>query len=137
MRDILFRGKQADTGEWMYGNFASVDRDVFIISLTTEPDTENGGSVPSCITVIPATVGQYTGMTCMDGTQIFEGEILQIGPPGCGADICAVVWQESTLTWALTGMEKDGFTLGDFSPDDITVIGNIHDNPELLQEAGL
>ena len=149
MRDILFRGKRADTGEWLYGSFASVDRDAFIISRTTEPDTENGGSIPSCITVIPSTVGQYVGVVDRNGRCIFEGDIVKGGNqynefhlgtvsfgryPSWGYDDSynlgcfiewadCVHWRKELAFWA---EEKK-----------IEVIGNIHDNPEILGDAVL
>ena len=132
MREILFRAKRLDNGEWVegffsdetfYGNMPDDDR-VFIIQKGT------GFYYP----VTPATVGQFTGLLDESGKRIFEGDILR-GEWFPDRNIpeqytFVVKWHETG--WAVE--EKPyppELLLDEKSLDGCEIIGNIHDNPEL------
>ena len=66
-REILFRGKQLNTGEWFFGNLFDKD---------TKGRTHIGTTVRGCFNIDPETVGQFTGITDMHGRKVFEGDIL-------------------------------------------------------------
>lgn len=129
MREILFRGKRKYNGEWIYGNLAirdNVKRWEFFI-----------GQNSLGYEVIPETVGQFTGLTDKNGTKIFEGDIVDvaydIGYVGISAERTGafiVVFDNGCF------MKRNEKGLFHFIPSDkCKVIGNIHDNPELLKEA--
>lgn len=124
MREILFRGKQKDNGEWVEGyyNYAT---DGYNLELHLISDKITGIHTE----VIPKTVGQYTGLTDKNGKKIFEGDIvIERGGESCQGfyeiDNVLVVEIPNTLV---------SFTIGRDCGCEYKVIGNIHDNPELLE----
>ncbi len=126
MREILFRGKRKDNGEWVYGSYTHVhDTDG---NLTIIPTGENRFK-----SVISPTISQYTDLTDKNGKKIFEGDILEHHVQG---DILVnrgvVEWDDRNGRWAhrLNTMSPS-FCM--YNPSTIEVIGNIHDNPELLE----
>lgn len=124
MREILFRGKTVCNGDWVYGGITwnPSRKKVFIHTKWDECE------------VIPETVGQYTGVTDKNGKKIFEGDI-------CKTCICKSDMSEEDVVGMIyfrDGAFEFGFEYGDIYVSDILdaseVIGNIHDNPELIKE---
>ena len=145
MREILFRGKRIDNGEWVEGFFvAKVDPLLGIMtSLILTQELDANGILRSNMTwhkVDPETVGQYTGRIGKNGKKVFENDILQMftiwedGTIGKGL-VCAVQWLTNDQCYVLT---RGGSIVDDFGnygrPEYYEIIGNIHDNPELLEE---
>ena len=144
MREILFRGKRVDNGEWIEGMLFNGKEDTFIIPHGNEYsyDEQEGLSfdVYGC-KVDPETVGQYTGLTDKNGKKIFEGDIVNLkGNPAYPSwgfvDYNALVVYSDGAFSAIDGTEENhglrryNFTRAEL---DVEVIGNIHDNPELLE----
>ena len=119
----IFRGKDTIEHKWKYGNL-TVHGDTAQIW----EDTKQG--LMNCL-VDPKTVGEFTGMTDADGTGIFEGDIVRTYDPD---DSPAVVKYDSGETMFAVVIDNIFLGLGEhFNGNDLTIIGNIHENPELLE----
>ena len=127
MREILFRGKRIDNGEWVEGSLLTGDNGECEICYGTP-------RVRITYEVIPETVGQFTGLYDKNGKKIFEGDIL-----GFSDRLTTVFWHAHLGCWDTNFLK---FTNKENKRDDMsplnwdyysTVIGNIHDNPELLK----
>lgn len=124
-REILFRGKRADNGEWVEGNYVEVNTSGLSYSLIMGKEYD---AKEKCITnhavVIPSTVGQYTGLNDKRGVKIFEGDILETsnGNRGC------VVFQHGAFMKSCDPKDAPFLIASDVN----AVIGNIHDDSELL-----
>ena len=118
MREILFRGKQRDNGEWFYGDLVHLNHCVSIRS-------------KDCArSVVPETVGQYTGLTDKNGVKIFEGDLIRSTETGETAIVQWFSEHSAFMIWCKTSNQV-GF-LYECEKSIIEVIGNIHDNPELV-----
>ena len=139
MIERLFKGKRKDNGEWIEGWYAPlVCNDKTIIPCIRN---KNGTDKE----VIPETVGQYTGLTDKNGKRIFEGDIIRAITLDTGTECLAVVCFGNFID-ENNGDEYIGFyiefdgiktTITQLAMEEcknrIEVIGNIHDNPELLK----
>ena len=132
MREILFRGKRADNGEWIFGGYAKCNNRHYIL-----PDIDLIGKewVFKNVEVIPETVGQYIGLTDKNGTKIFEGDIM-VFLKGATRHF-KIAWDD--MGWKM--YRADGTRIRfTWECDEMQyicsseVIGNIHDNPELLED---
>ena len=128
MREILFRGKRADSGEWVEGDLLQIKYyNKPIIECKIMPQTPVSSAYP----VLPETVGQYTGLTDRNGKRIFEGDIVRYGDT-----IHQVVFEQRNTTayFGLIYSEIETMPFGYYQDlKQIEVIGNIHDNPELME----
>lgn len=151
MREILFRGKRIDNGAWVYGSFlldGEAHRPLekkhlsfskcYIIPETDRDNIKtrfNDGSYYLQTVgyhVIPETVGQFTGMTDKNGKKIFEGDIVK------AERICnGLYWTGCVVWWygcfAIQGIKDSNNVPAIDLFRNYEVIGNIHDNPELLK----
>ena len=148
MREILFRGKQIADGEWVTGSIWIEEGRVFIVGkIRYYPDTRDWDTmeyyethphyVTSKIRIVQETVGQYTGLVDKNGNKIFEGDILKYTPrPNCEI-YYKVIWQQEYSRFALVQWSTHKYQLYEWAELEkvkymCEVIGNIHDDPELL-----
>jgi uncharacterized phage protein (TIGR01671 family) len=120
MREILFRGKRTKTGKWVEGLlFHHCEKSSSIWS----------AELDRAVWVAPETVGQFTGLTDKNGKRIFEGDIVEINHnayPGVKGE---VFFKNGSF---MLKNVSDVLTLYGFLPW-CEVVGNIRDNPELLE----
>lgn len=132
MREILFRGKRFMDGQWVDGSlFIDEKKDKHEI-LVGYVNYRIGWEVD------PNTIGQYTGMTDKNGTKIFEGDIIH-ELDGSMDNIARVVrWDIDYMEYTCPLVKKHwcyGYnecSLWMMHSENIEVVGNIHDNPELM-----
>ena len=126
MREIMFRGKRTDNGEWAYGFPFSYQARLVVEGIETWDGERHK--------IDPSTVGQYTGLKDRNGKKIFEGDILL--PPGEDAANLRLVVAFERGCWTLRvpgwGWLFDT-PLYEFGGEVYLKLGNIHDNPEMLE----
>ena len=145
MREILFRGKRVDTKEWVYGYYFMGFTGIPYILVLHDHILE----MTEFYEVIPETVGQFTGLTDKNGVRIFEGDILRFPAKDeyekttfVGYEVfyhdndCAdnhIGFQMNRMRFYghLGGGECMAKLLPKYTSQ-MVIVGNIHDNPELL-----
>ena len=128
MREIKFRGKRVDNGEWVYGDLLHHDNRVGMHNQL------NDGTMSVC-DVNTDTVGQFTGLLDKNGKEIYEGDIVEAWSAGVKA-IGKVTQRIDGLWLIYPAWQNKRFYY--FQPngngeDSVEIIGNIYDNPELLE----
>lgn len=122
MREIKFRGKRVDNEKWIYGYLFKIWDKCYILWGTTN-------NIPNMIEVIPETIGQYTGLRDKNGKEIYEGDILKDK-----WNTIYVVKYRNTGFYIYRNNGRNGYSKIASWNGDKEVIGNIHDNPEMLKE---
>ena len=135
MCEILFRGKRMDDGEWVEGYLVkAVGGECMILPVTTEHC--GGAEFSEGYHCDPTTVGQYTGLKDKHGKRIFEGDILRwTGEDGETGKVIVIFAGGLFLLKCVEVLDApaDPFYEFDRGGQTLEVIGNIHDNPELLE----
>jgi uncharacterized phage protein (TIGR01671 family) len=132
MREILFRAIDEGTQEWVYGYYCEKPSPFHIGKEYSIFDDKT----ISRYAIRPETVGQYTGLTDKNGKKIFEGDIVDCWSEGVNAQ--GEVQQRRDGLWIIyPAWQKHimwGLCPDEYSNTTVEVIGNIHDNPELIKD---
>ena len=143
MRKILFKAKTVKHRKWVEGSLVVLDEEHMYIV----PRHENASTLPvsaiigySAICVDPETVCQYTGLTDKNGKRIFEGDIViyDNSPYNayCEPQKGVISWRNGSLSFKYrpwTSVMYRPLCSDDFFSGKCEVIGNINDNPDLLE----
>lgn len=159
-RENKYRGKRIDNGEWVHGNLIKMDAQgsqSFIFPFRNFASTLSCGQIVAynMVEVDPDTVGQFTGLKDKSGVEIWEGDVLsfkEILWSDCSRakiievreealigiitynELCSVVkvyrGNVSSFGW---NHETNECIMIDINPEELKVIGNIHENPELME----
>jgi len=129
MREIKFRG-QLISGEWVYGNLniVSLTRQHGEVTIEKGHYISNSADCPFAYQIRPETVGQYTGLEDKKGNEIYEGDIIEYeeiesdGRRYPNKDRRKILWRDC------------GFNMCELKIEFWKVIGNIYENPELLED---
>lgn len=144
MREIKFRGKRLDNGEWVYGNYVAhrtnVGADELRHLIICNEKMSDQHSVD------PKTLGEYTGLNGKNGKgeELYAGDILK-GDSSLGAfendyprrNIGVIVWDDQKAVWCLEWQDGRGFKMRPLLHEMISrynrKIGNVDENPDLLE----
>ena len=126
IREIIFRAKREDIGEWVYGYYVRLPDVTGSVHRMYVP-AENPDESNAVYYIDPETLGQYTGFKDKIGNFIFEGDIIDFD-----YDIRVVKWLKKYGCWGV----DDGVTTLD-ELENVEVLGNIYDNSELLEEGDI
>lgn len=125
MREIKFRGKKEYDGKWIEGFYFKTEVGSFIGSYNEEEQ------------VFEETIGQFTGLTDKNGKEIFEGDIIKEHESEYLKEyrLYIVYWDDNYIQyWISDYLIGDAYPLEELETSISEVIGNIHDNRELLNE---
>lgn len=127
-REIKFRGKRIDNGEWEYGHYVVLREGHMIVNT-------DGAGLYFYNQVDPATVGQFTGLKDKNGREIYEGNIAKVTQKNNGFYmLCKIEYEPMSFILkfknGVKSVYKEGLDEEDF---ELEIIGDIHENPELLE----
>lgn len=144
MREILFRGKRKDNSEWVYGSLIRSDMfywkkrneiEYYICPFTTTFEYDECYNDSN--EVVPETIGQFIGLLDTNGEMIFEGDIIKVH-----VETLTKMWDTIGVVKCYNtsygiAYENDqhflAFNNASINVRGYEVLGNIHDNPELLE----
>lgn len=148
-REIKFRGKRLDNGEWVFGNLLQICGGYIIYhgSQTESDEFEDDGKTAIYLyknevsAVDPSTVGQFTGLLDRNGKEIYEGDIITV----IGNYPRVILWDK--VSWAIMpcelyndkhfwvmNLQHPGNDWWEEFANEMNIVGNIDDNPELLKQ---
>lgn len=134
MRTIKFRGKRAGN-IWVYGSHVvDANSNHYILSTLSDKSGDKfWNSKFQNNEIIPETVSQFTGLTDKNGKEIYEGDVIRIHEGRNDFKITLIIWNDEYLCYDPTNDELRHILRSRYS-EYYEIIGNIHDNPELLNK---
>jgi uncharacterized phage protein (TIGR01671 family) len=126
-REIKFRGKRIDNGDWIYGKVINSNFETLITQMVNAIYVDGRmlyNLEVLAYSVNSDSVGQFTGLLDKNGKEIYEGDIL-------GWESCEGT--KNQIRWAVEFSPSRGFKTWSSSKNDEIIIGNIYENPELLK----
>ena len=130
-REIIFKAKRLDNGEWVEGYYLNIAKiNHFICTGKIKLDGALKGIIaPEMYVIDPDTLCQHTGLTDKNGKRIWENDIVELPDENV---YFKCEWEKDTARFVLNG---DRFTVDfdDYREYEVEVIGNIFDNADLLE----
>ena len=124
MKEILFRAKRIDNGEWVEGLPWKKKYNTNQLFISCFPDKDDN---EEAFVVVPETIGQYIGLCDRNGTQIFAGDIVSYR-----GEHAVIVYDKETARFCLS-FDTWSTDFDHLYGKDVEVIGNAYDNPELRE----
>lgn len=135
MRDILFRGKRVDNGEWVYGSL--VHRTKYYGDTTDKWFVLHGGEFDcdyyDAEEVLPDTIGQYTGLKDKNGNRLYEKDIVNCKTKSYLFEGYTIEWYNDDARFV---MVKNGRRYAVSESFEYEIVGNITDNSDMLTNNG-
>lgn len=148
MRDILFRAKRIDNGEWVEGYYIyHIKRTLCPFGDSVKPEDEqhvimqdgfSDWNMPRntvAFDIEPETVCQYTGLKDKNGEKVFIGDIIRC-TKGCTHKVIWMKEYAGTFIGGMPAVYLSGLNKGYAWTGEEEIVGNIFDNPERLKEGG-
>lgn len=142
MREIKFRGKRLDNGEWVHGDLLHIDGSCLIYfgskDQTSELEIDRNYVIAVEIfrdeiaVVDPSTIGQYTGLKDKNSKEIYEGDVLRWFVNDL-ISTAPVEYRDGAF-WMVRDINTGHGVWNDWLRGEYEIFGNIHDNPELLKK---
>ena len=141
MREILFRAKRVDNGEWVEGYFIKDDTtgQTFIHAQGNSVNESQKIGEEGCLRLVafeinPQTLRQYTGLMDENGRKIWENDILVEKYKSIIYHTSKVIWDMKECAWMCASTYGSIYKMNTIDLTGYEKIGNIFDNPELLEE---
>lgn len=136
MREIKFKAKRVEGGVWVYGYYCELAGRKYIIPDYSQfRDIHDADLEDSFTEIIPETICQFTGLKDKNGVEIYEGDIVEFVTFFTKDTVVEHVWidEHACLHPFFDLFYIDGEQGAGMEDETIKVLGNIHDNPELLK----
>jgi uncharacterized phage protein (TIGR01671 family) len=135
VREILFKAKGRDNGEWVEGYYVLCRKCHYILPIFNSDALYHGYDerYDEWIEIEPSTICQYTGLTDKNGLKIWEGDIVECVYDG-QVNVRKIIWDDSELNFKGTNGKNQYGTNYDYLSccEELVIMGNIYDSPNLL-----